>query len=901
MAVTVGTRLGSYELTALLGKGGMGEVYRARDAKLKREVAIKILPDEFSRDPARVSRFQREAEVLASLNHPNIGVIHDLQEADGTRFLVLELVEGSTLAERIQRGRIPFEEALSIAHQMAEACEAAHEKGVIHRDLKPGNVKITPEGKVKVLDFGLAKALDAAPQQAASNSPTILTAATNGGLILGTAGYMSPEQARGHAADQRSDIFSFGCVLYEMLTGRETFSGDTVTDIIASVLAREPDWRALPPDIHPGMEDLIRRCLAKNRKDRWHAIADIRMELERILADPYGSKLRKAAVAGQRPLWRRAIPIAAALIVGMAISAVVYWSMQPPQSTAITRFPIFLPEANVFTTTTRPFFALSPDGANLVYSVNSQLYVRPMAEMEDHPIPGTRFTPINPFFSPDGRWIGFYAQGQIKKIALTGGAAVPICDADLPYGASWSTNEAIFVGQGTKGILRVYPNGGKPETVVSMKPGELAYGPQLLPGGDWLLFTLAKSSLGAATSLTFWDRAQIVVQSLKSGDRKILIEGGSDARYLPTGHLLYALGSSLRAVRFDVRKLQVEAAAAPVLESIMRAAGSTGAAQFSVANNGTMVYVSENSGTDSRLLAIVDRTGVRKPLNLPPGPYLTPRVSPDGKQLTYYTDDGKDRVVWVYELNGATPSRQLTFGRSEHRPIWTRNGKRIVFSSDRAGESGLFWQAADGNGTPERLTKTESPGGSGPQSEMWSPIDNILLFSMSGPFRTLWTVSPGVDEKPKRLMEPATFSVSNGTFSPDGKWIAYFSGELDQNEVFVQAFPLNGTKYRISTGGGFDPVWSRDGKLFYTRGQTIGTRQMMAVDVQTQPSFVFGKTTALPIEGMISTGPRSYDIMPDGKFIVVLSAGSNAGKSPAPQFSVTLNWLEELKQRVPVK
>src|SRR5215471_18671151 len=371
MPLTIGSQLGSHEITALLGEGGMGEVYRARDTKLKREVAIKILPDEFSHDADRASRFQREAEVLACLNHPNIAAIYDLQEANGTRFLVLELVEGETLADRLRRGRMPVEEALSVALQIAEAFEAAHEKGIIHRDLKPANVKVTPEGKVKVLDFGLAKALEAAPRQTASNSPTILSAASNGGMILGTAGYMSLEQARGHVADERSDIFSFGCVLYEMLTGRQTFQGDTVTDLIASVVAREPDFAAFPESLNPRLTDLVRRCLAKNRKERWHAIADVRVEIQSIVADPYGVKLRAATgVAERHPLWKRAMPfvVSAPLIV---ITALVVWVLRPAQpSLAIARFPLVLPPGQAWTNTPGHSVAISPNGTNIVYVAN---------------------------------------------------------------------------------------------------------------------------------------------------------------------------------------------------------------------------------------------------------------------------------------------------------------------------------------------------------------------------------------------------------------------------------------------------------------------------------------------------------------------------------------------------
>src|SRR5215510_2838839 len=495
--LSVGTRLAHYEIQALLGAGGMGEVYRARDLKLKREVAIKILPEEFSRDTDRTSRFQREAELLASLNHPNIAAIYDVEEANGSCYLVLELVEGDTLAERLCRGPLPVGEALHIAKSICEALEAAHEKGVIHRDLKPANVKVTLDGKVKVLDFGLAKALEATPVSATmSNSPTLSLAATNVGVILGTAAYMSPEQARGRSADQRSDVFSFGCVLYEMLAGRQAFQGEEVSDVLASVLKTEPDLTLFPPNLNSRIRELLRRCLEKNPKARWHAIADVRVEIEAILADPRGAAMdERHDAAAPKPVWRRALPLVVAVIVTAAITGTAVWNFKPAQPLTVTRFPITLGEGQRFVFTSRPVLAISSDGTQIVYEADRRLYHRSMSELDARLIPGseTFMAAGNPIFSPDGRSIAFWAASDqtLKRMAVTGGAAVTICPADATYGMSWSTDGTIVFGQGAKGIMRVSANGGKPEQLVSLKPGELAYGPQLLPGGKDLLFTLA--------------------------------------------------------------------------------------------------------------------------------------------------------------------------------------------------------------------------------------------------------------------------------------------------------------------------------------------------------------------------------------------------------------------------
>jgi eukaryotic-like serine/threonine-protein kinase len=896
MSVDVGTRLGSLEITALLGKGGMGEVYRARDTKLKREVAIKFLPEEFSRDPSRVNRFQREAEVLASLNHPNIAAIYDVQEAGETRFLVLELVEGETLAERIQRGPIPVEEALDIATHMCEALEAAHEKGIVHRDLKPANVKITPEGKVKVLDFGLAKALEVVPAQAASNSPTLLSAAAmSGGVVLGTAGYMSPEQAKGHSADQRSDIFSFGCVLYEMLTGRQTFHAETVTETLAAILMREPDLNALRANLHPKIEELIRRCLAKNRKDRWHAVADVRFEIGAIMADPHGLTLRTMHAAARPPLWKWAIAIAVTALLAVGLTLVTLRRLQPAQSADVMRFLFVLPKDQAFTNPGRHKIAISPDGANIVYVANQKLYLRSLADMEARPIPGMAMEKgpaLSPFFSPDGRWVGFFSGGQIgqiKKVAIIGGAAVTLCDAMNPFGATWASDDQIYFGEGPGGIMRVSAQkGGKPERVVSVNPNEAAHGPQLLPGGDVLLFTVARG-----VGVLQWDTAQIVAQSLKTGERHLILQGGSDARYAPTGHLVYALGSTLLAAPFDLRKLQLTGAASPIVEDVARAqGGATAAAQFAFSSKGSMVYIPGLAGAGNRTVALVDAAGVRKPLDIPPGPHTHPRISPDGKLLALQTDDGISAHIWIYDMTGAASIRQLTFTGRDTFPIWTRDGQRVVFNSDRETDGGLFWARADGSSS-EQLLKAEP--GTPLRPETWSLDEKILLFSIpaGGLIRTL---SPG--GAPKTLLEAPALS---SNLSPDGRWLAYTAA----GDLYVRPFPLTEAKYRFSTRGVHFPQWSPDGRqLFYATNEVAGTSQIMSVDIRTQPSFAFGKPVPLPINGIVSNQERGgFAVMPDGKHFVVLLPASQAepGKASADQINVTINWFSELQQRVPVK
>jgi serine/threonine-protein kinase len=899
MPVTVGQQLGSYELTALLGKGGMGEVYRARDTKLKREVAIKILPEEFSRDGDRVSRFQREAEVLASLNHPNIGAIYDLQEASGTSFLVLELVEGETLAERIQRGPFGVEEALDVGKHICEALEAAHEKGVVHRDLKPSNVKITPDGRVKVLDFGLAKAMEKMPASGTlSNSPTLMTiGATQAGVILGTAAYMSPEQAKGLQADMRSDVFSFGGVLYEMITSRQAFHGETVSDVLASVLAREPDFALLPPNLNPRLHELLQRCFQKNPKRRWQAVGDLKAELETIEAAPRLAPASAEAGRAQRPLWLRTLAFLMGVFVFIFVGIVVGRKLQPSASATVTRFQFLLPQTQVPNSTPRLLVAISQDGSKIAYvanGTNGQVFLRQMSELEPRPLAGA-VDAASVFFSPDGQWIGFLSRRDkaLKKIAVSGGPVVTVSRLDvdiLPIGINWEGDQ-ILLGVPNKGILRISENGGEPETLLSIKPEEgYAICPQLLDGGRALLFSLTPAA-GPQT----WDRGQIVVQPLPSGNRKVIVRRGVDAHYLPSGYLVYVSEGNLYTAPFDLKRLEAGASVA-VVPDVMQ----VGVPQISYAANGSMVYVPGGEDTTAQRVAVVDRTGQVEILPLPPNSYQDPRISPDGKRIAYATTDAKEVTIWIYDLMSGGSPRKLTFNGKARGPVWSHDGRYIFFDFERDGNRGLFRVLADGTSAPEPMNKPSGIDRSFPLS-----VDRrgkVLAFESGGNIDSdIWILPlDGSGEPAPFVQGPRT--QNNASFSPDGNWLAYASTELafTQPQVFVQPYPKKISQpYQITTGGGSQPVWSPDGKqLFY-----FWDSKLFAVDVRTEPVFSFGKPTPLPISGIVqaSNFPRNFDVMPDGKFLVLLPPQSDDSQHAGLQANVILNWVEELKQRVPVK
>jgi serine/threonine-protein kinase len=917
MALTVGTQLGSHEITALLGKGGMGEVYRARDLKLKREVAIKILPEEFSRDADRVIRFQREAEVLASLNHPNIAGIYDLAEASGTRFLVLELVEGETLADRIARGPIPVEEALIIAKQICEALEAAHERGIIHRDLKPTNVKLAPGGKVKVLDFGLAKALrDVSGSTTVSNSPTLVSGSM-GGVILGTAPYMSPEQARGKQVDARTDIWAFGCVLFEMLTGQQTFTGETTTDVLAKVLEAQPKWDALPPETSSSIRFLLETALNKDPKQRLHHIADVRPLLNRpSTLDKSATTMVPAApgVLSSKQKLYRILPWTAA---ALALGALLAWLVKPvplPEPRPVVRFDYELPEGQEFRGIARPVVAFSSDGRYFVYNTNRGLYLRSMDTLEARLIPGTEPALTNPFFSPDGEWVGYFGPpGELKKISIGGGAPVTLCKASNPFGVSWNADGTILFGQ-PAGILRVLADGGEPKLVIPTGSNELAYGPEMLPDGETILF-----SLSAVEGEARWDQAQIVVQSLKSGKRKVVLQGGSDAHYAPSGHLTYAVGNVLYAVPFDLKKLEVVGGAVPLIQDVERPrnpGNATASANYGFSNRGTLVYLAFAPNVSTlNGLARVDLNGVVQRLNVPPDQYHHPRVSPDGKSLTVETvaQNGQSSI-WIYDLAETTARRRLMPEDASYtRPIWTPDSKKITFFSDREKPPGIYSQLADGSGLPERLTSAENGELQFPES--WSPDGRTLSLAVvkgdggigvRGDW-SLWTLSRA-ENKLKPFYDRPNSNQIGSAFSPDGNWIAYFSNEERQFGIYLLPFPPTGVPPRqISRSGGAWPVWSPKGtELFYRLnvGGSAALKGLNKVTITTKPFPSFSSETPLPLPGFIGFQYyRDYDMMPNGKeFLTVFPTNQTASREPPrPRFEIVLNWFTELQKRVPVK
>ena len=895
----LGKTISHYKVLEKIGEGGMGEVYRATDTKLNRDVALKILPQQFASDSQRMGRFQREAEVLASLDHPNIGQIYGIEEAGQTKALVLQLIEGPTLADRIAQGPIPVEETLKIALQIAEGLEAAHEKGVIHRDLKPANIKITPEGQVKILDFGLAKALEGEtpPDTNLSQSPTLTAAATQAGVILGTAAYMSPEQARGKPTGRRTDIWAFGVVLFEMLSGKRTFEGEDVSLVLAHVLSQEPNWEKLPADVSPRLGDLLERCLRKDPTLRVQSIGDVRITLQEYLADPSGVLMQPTGDVVQAPP-RRILPwVLAALFLGAITAGIAVWILAPQPTLPVARFV-------VGTSATEPLspnigtrdLAISSDGTRILYRSSagggSHVYLRPIDQLE-----GTRLFSAqngigNPFFSPDGAWVVFATSDDStwKKVSILGGPPVTLfpTGGGAPRGASWGADDTIILGRNASGtgLFRGPAAGGDLEvlTTPDAEQGEINHWwPEILPGGDTVLFTIVK---GPGT-----ENMEIAVLDLATREQKVLVRGGSNPQYALTGHIIYGVDETLRAVPFDLDRLEVTGEPVPVLESVMT--DLSGAVEFSLSADGSLVYVAgDPQGGVLSSLVWVDRQGAVEPLGAPPHPYRSPRLSPDGQRVALRIGPpNADSHIWIYELTRGTLTR-LTFERSV-APTWMPDGTRVTFGSGVvANPGGLFWKPADGSGVAEQLLASGRPGS-------WSPDGRVLAFTdfSTSDSADIWLL-PIEGEKTAQPFLATPFHEGGAVFSPDGQWLAYASDESGRFEIYLRPYPGPGGKTQVSTEGGTEPVWARNGELFYRNGD-----KMMAVGIEAEPEFRIGIPQPI-FEGQYAQGSwyrPNYDITPDGQRFVMIKAGAPSDESlSAPELIIVENWFEELKERVPV-
>ena len=874
MSLQIGQQVGSYEITSLIGKGGMGEVYRARDLKLKREVAIKALPDEFSRDADRIARFQREAEVLASLNHPHVAAIYDLVESGSTRFLVLELVEGNTLADRIARGPIPVEETLEIAKQIAEALEAAHERGVIHRDLKPANIKLAGNGTVKVLDFGLAKVRETAGADvAASNSPTMITGVTQG-MILGTAAYMSPEQAKGKEADRTSDIWAFGCVLYEMLTGRTVFQGETANEILAGVLTAEPDWHWLPMDTPEGIRRLLRRCLLKSQKKRLPHIGAARIEINEVQGGPQvdGPVVQSAAQSRERIAW-----ISIVALVTLFGVAVIVWALRPAPLSPELRLEINTPP-----TTDPVSMAISADGQKIVFlgisGSQSGLWLRSMDSVSLRPLAGTDGASF-PFWSPDNRSVGFFAGGKLKRIDIDNGSVQVLANAAAGRGGTWNRDGTIlFATYPSNSIFRISATGGEPEGLMQEATQQgLRRFPQFLPDGRHFLYYVIGSP----------EARGVYVGEIDRPETQRVVDADSPAAYT-SGQLLFVRGGTLFAQDFDPVRLTLGGNPLQVAHHITVDPVMVLAA-LSASAAGPIIY---RTGLPSgqRQLAWFDRSGkeIGKVGDPDSAGSVNPAVSSDGQRLARNRTVDGNNDIWLLDLGRGVLSRFTFHAAADLFPVWSPNGNRIVFDSDRTGTFDLYEKSVNGGASEQRLLATPKDK----QAMDWSPDGHFLVYRSLDPKTSydLWVLPLDGDRKPFPFVQ-TDFDERDGQFSPDGMWIAYQSNESGRFEIYVQSFP-GGGKWQISTNGGAQARWRRDGKeLFYI---ALDAR-LMAVPVRlasdrkvvdaSSPTPLFDTRVGGALQGNLR---QQYVVSADGqRFLMNTVTQDPSITSP---ITVILNW-----------
>jgi serine/threonine-protein kinase len=923
MLLTAGTRVGPYEILAVLGAGGMGEVYRARDSRLNRDVAVKVVLPAALDDADRVARFHREAQLLAALNHPNIAHIHGLEDAGGQLALVMELVEGPTLADRLTTGALPLDEALATARQVVEALEAAHASGIIHRDLKPANIKVREDGAVKVLDFGLAKAFgpDAATGHAATASPTISVHATAAGIILGTAAYMSPEQARGRQVDRRADVWAFGAVLYEMLTGRRAFDANDTSDTLALVLTKEPDWSALPASTPVAIRRLLRRCLEKDPKRRIPDIAVARLEIDEALAPAGDAAAVGASHAGvPRAGWRWMVPVGAGVILAAAAAAGTAWVVARPTPTSapVARFGITLPAAQPIAISFNDRdLALSPDGAHLVYTAGaeSQLMVRALDRLDPLPLAGITNARA-PFVSPNGQWVGFFdrldeglsfgavLRGALKRVPIGGGPpSVIAAVSGGSRGASWGPDDSIIFATSdtTTGLLRVSARGGEPEVLTRPDKNDDEqdhYFPSLLPGGRAALFTIRRGG----------SERRVALLDLNTGKWRTLIRSGSQPVYVETGHVVYEDGGALWAVRFDVSAEDVVGDPVPVLE---RVSWRSASANVAFSRRGMLAYAPSAGAGDARSLVWVDRRGSETPFAAPARQYYQPRLSPDGTRVAMSIAGGQQPLemwIWDFSLQRLTPL-QSRRGSSNGFMVWSRDSRQLIYSS-----GGLFRRAADGTGSEEQLPTSDlnpettqrrpvtmSPDGKHLIFERMVPGSSydLMMLSLDGP-----PVSNGSDSSRLTPLLDTPSDERNAAISPDGRWMAYESNKTGQFQVYVRPFPnVNDAEHPISTAGGRTPLFGPNGReLFFVSGPAL-----MAAAVELAPTFraenpmVMFNAPSLILDGRLfgSTG-RTYDVSSDGqRFLMLGDDAAAAAQGARPGIIVVQNWTEELKARVP--
>jgi eukaryotic-like serine/threonine-protein kinase len=887
----------------------MGEVYRARDKRLKRDVALKVLPESFTTDRDRLARFQREAEVLAALNHPHIAHIHGVEDFGGARALILEFVDGLTLAERIAQGPVALEEAVPIARQIAGALEAAHECGIVHRDLKPANVKLRPDGTVKVLDFGLAKAVGSdAERSGLSDSPTVTVEGTNAGTILGTAPYMSPEQAKGRPVDKRTDIWAFGAVLYELLTGTAAFQGNSVAETLSQVLTQAPNWELLPVGTPASIRTLLRRCLEKNPARRLDSAVAVRLEIDDALTSP--ALVTTASGAGER---RRRVAREAVIAVaaGSLITALGMWFVmrnRPQQAVAPVRFTITFPPTEPLELTFRGRdIALSPDGRYLVYQSRNRLMVRALDQLDAVPLSGVT-SGRTPFFSPDSRWIGFFDGGDLKKVAVTGEPVVTLSrNLGSPEGGTWGDDGTIVVSSedGNVGLMRVSDNGGEATAVTKTTAAQNGHrSPSMLPGGRGVLFTISANTL---------EEEQLAVLDLKSGEQKTLLRGGVAAHYLNTGHLVYATVSSrgpgpvsgtLWAVAFDLDRLALRGEPVHVSETLQ--IDMLAAPNYAMSSTGTLAYMPARAHT--RSFVWVDRNGGEMPITgLPPRAYQTIELSPDGTRLAFAIED-RPFDIWVWDIAREVLSR-MTFGPSfDWLPRWTPDGRRLIFRSNRDGPYNLYSVPSDGSGQVERLTTSDfdqypnsvTPDGTTVLTCELRPktgFDILRFPAVVVPEHSGSALTPAASADVSLVSSPSAEYAAN--ISPDGRYFAYQSAESGRFAVYVKPYPDVGrARWQVSMEGGTAPVWARKGgELFYLDD----SNSLITVPVETSgPQFKFGKPAKV-FETTYSGDFYSYDVTPDGRRFLMMKQSEPGDRSHPASMVVVFNWLEELKQRVPTR